>query len=95
MYEEQSPLTELYNTYPYYYYSSSKISKGRHGVAILTKLKPLNISYGLTDDYNERGRIITLEYHNFILINTYVSNSGQNLKSRPRRELWNESITNI
>lgn len=63
------------------YYTNSKIRKGYSGVCVFTKLKPLNVHYGLKDNkYDDEGRIITLEFDNFYYIACYVPNSGDGLK---------------
>ena len=64
----------------YYEYWSNAIKKGYSGTLIYTKHKPLNVFLGLPDDsYNDEGRIITLEYDNFYLVNTYVPNTKREL----------------
>jgi exodeoxyribonuclease-3 len=63
------------------YWTCSKLRKGYSGVAILSKSKPLSISYGLKEGkYDDEGRIITLEFPSFYLIGAYVPNSGEGLK---------------
>ena len=64
----------------YYKYMSSAIKKGYSGTLIYTKHKPLNVIYGINDKYNHEGRVITLEYDNFYLVNDYVPNSQEELK---------------
>ena len=39
-----------------------------------------------------QGRAITLEFETFYLINTYVPNSGQNLKFKDRRLAWDKAM---
>ncbi|PAT01328.1 exodeoxyribonuclease III [Candidatus Izimaplasma bacterium ZiA1] len=64
----------------YYEYWNDAIKKGYSGTLIYTKHRPLNVFLGLEDDsYNDEGRIITLEYENFYLVNTYVPNSKREL----------------
>jgi exodeoxyribonuclease III len=63
------------------YWSVSKLRKGYSGVAILSKIKPLSVHYGLANDkYDDEGRVITLEFPSFYLIGAYVPNSGEGLK---------------
>jgi len=64
----------------YYRFMTSAIKKGYSGTLVYTKHKPINISYGIDDTYNDEGRIITLEYDNFYLVNVYVPNSQEELK---------------
>ena len=63
------------------YHTISKWIKGYSGVAILSKIKPLNVHYGLNNgEYDNEGRIITLEFDSFFLVGVYVPNSGDGLK---------------
>ena len=65
----------------YYRYMSSAIKKGYSGTIIYTKKKPLNVIYGIDGNlYNDEGRIITLEFDNFFLVNAYVPNAQPELK---------------
>lgn len=65
----------------YDYYMNSAIKKGYSGTLIYTKHKPLSVSYGIDEKlYNDEGRIITLEYDKFYLVNVYVPNSQEELK---------------
>ena len=58
------------------------------GTAILTNRCPLEIIRGFGDNEDIEGRLITLEYENFYLINAYVPNSQQNLKRKSYRLEW-------
>ena len=63
------------------YYTNSKIRKGYSGVAVFTKIKPLNVHYGLIDHkYDDEGRVITLEFEKFYYVACYVPNAGDGLK---------------
>ena len=65
----------------YEYYMNSAEKKGYSGTLIYTKHKPLSVTYGIDGElYNDEGRIITLEYDNFYLVNVYVPNSQEELK---------------
>ena len=64
----------------YYFYSNSAEKKGYSGTAIFTKVKPLSVKYGFFDGkYNDEGRVITLEFDNFYLVNMYVPNAREGL----------------
>ena len=61
--------------------NSSKARKGYSGTAVLTRIKPLKVTYDINIKiHDQEGRVILLEYDNFNLINVYVPNSGQELK---------------
>jgi len=63
------------------YWTNSKLRKGYSGVAVLTRIKPLSVHYGMENgEYDEEGRMITLEFENFYLVGAYVPNSGAELK---------------
>ena len=52
-----------------------------HGVVVLSKIKPLDVRYGIGDKIGDaEGRCVTLIYKDFVLINCYQPNSGQELK---------------
>ncbi len=76
----------------YSYWSLCSTKKGYSGTVIFTKIKPLNIIYGLKIDdieYDNEGRVITCEYTNYYLIHVYTPNSGQNLERLTfRTEIW-------
>ena len=76
--ETKSP--ENLNTglnFPFQKIIASTTKKGYSGVAIFSKFIPLKI----LDDFslNEEGRVISLEFEKFYLINAYVPNSKDNL----------------
>jgi len=64
---------------------------GYAGTAVLSKTKPLNITRGIGSVDGE-GRALTLEFDKFFLVNTYVPNSGQNLKFKQRRLEWDVAM---
>lgn len=67
--------------------------KGYSGTAIFTKHKPLSVKYGVGDDENEKeGRIITLEYDKFYLVNVYTPNSQRDLARLPIRLQWEVNL---
>ncbi len=63
----------------YYRYMSSAEKKGYSGTLVYTKVKPLSVVFGVNGLYNDEGRVITLEYDNFYLVNVYVPNSKEGL----------------
>ena len=59
---------------------------GYSGVAILSKYEPISYTVGFgKDNFDDEGRILTLEYENFFLISTYVLNAGSGLKNLDKR----------
>lgn len=75
------------------YFTNSKVKKGYSGVAVFTRKKPLSVHYGLTNgEYDEEGRVITLEYPSFYFVGAYVPNSGEELKRLPFRMEFEEHL---
>ncbi len=63
--------------YHQYWHSAEK--KGYSGTAVFTKEKPLSVAYGLNGKHDNEGRVITLEFENFYLVNCYTPNAQQEL----------------
>lgn len=79
----------------YYKYSNSAEKKGYSGTAVLSKVKPLNFSRGIgIEEHDNEGRVLTLEYDNFYLVNVYVPNSGNDLKRLGYRQEWDKAFFN-
>lgn len=77
----------------YYRYMNSAEKKGYSGTLIYAKKKPLNVTYGLFGKlYNDEGRVITLEYENFYLVNAYVPNSQDGLKRLDYRMEYEDNL---
>ncbi len=77
----------------YYEYWNDADKKGYSGTLIYTRHKPLNVILGLPDDgYNDEGRIITLEYDGFYLVNTYVPNAKRDLARLDYRQVYEDRV---
>lgn len=75
------------------YWTVSKEKKGYSGVGVLTRVKPINVTYGLLDGkYDNEGRIVTLEFKDFFLIGCYTPNSGEELKRLDFRMGFEEDL---
>ena len=64
----------------YNVFMSSAEKKGYSGTLVYSKQKPISVVYGIDGEYNDEGRVITLEFENFYLVNGYVPNSQEGLK---------------
>lgn len=77
----------------YYQYWNSAVKKGYSGTAIFTKQKPINVTYGIgIEEHDQEGRIITLEYDKFYLVNCYTPNSKRELERLNYRQIWEDEI---
>ncbi|MEK4626913.1 MAG: exodeoxyribonuclease III [Solibacillus sp.] len=69
------------------------LKKGYSGTAIFTKHKPLAVHYGVGEELEENeGRIITLEYANFYLVNVYTPNAKRDLSRLSERLEWEDRM---
>lgn len=67
--------------------------KGYSGTAIFTKIKPVCAAYGIgIDEHDKEGRVITLEYENFYLVNVYTPNSKRKLERLSYRMEWEDAF---
>ena len=81
---------DLDGYYEYYNYAERK---GYSGTAIFTKNEPLNVSYGIgVEEHDKEGRVITLEFENFYMVNCYTPNSGRELARLDYRMIWEEEF---
>ena len=77
----------------YLYWNSAKFTKGYSGIALLSKIKPLDVSFGINiEEHDKEGRTITAEYDRFFLVTTYVPNSQRGLKRLEYRKKWNNDF---
>ena len=77
----------------YYRYMNSAVKKGYSGTMVFAKEKPINVTYGLgIEEYDQEGRIITLEYEKFYLVNCYTPNSKRELERLDYRMKWEDEI---
>ena len=74
-------------------YWNSAEKKGYSGTAIFTKIKPLTIKYGIgKEEHDKEGRVITLEFDKFYMVNIYTPNSKRELERLDYRMIWEDEI---
>ena len=84
-----------FNPAGYYAYWNSAIKKGYSGTVIFTKIKPNHIKYGINiEEHDQEGRVITLEFDNFYLVNCYTPNSQRELTRLDYRQKWEDDFRN-
>lgn len=77
----------------YYQYWNYAEKKGYSGTAVFTKLEPTQASYGIgIEEHDHEGRVITLEYPDFYLVNVYTPNSQEELKRLDYRMQWEDAF---
>ena len=83
-------LLELDGYEQYWNYAEKK---GYSGTAIFTRHTPQSVSYGIDiPELDTEGRVITLEYPNFYLVNCYTPNSQRELARLDHRMRWEEAF---
>lgn len=67
--------------------------KGYSGTLVFTRVKPINVTYGMgIDEHDHEGRIITMEFKEFYLINMYVPNAKRDLSRLDYRMIWEDDF---
>ena len=77
--------------YTEYTYSAEK--KGYSGTACWCKTPPLCVTTGIgREEHDHEGRVLTLEYPGFYLVNCYTPNSQDGLKRLDYRMQWEDDL---
>ena len=80
-----------YDGYESFWNSAEK--KGYSGTAVFTKIKPLSVKYGIgIEEHDKEGRVITIEFDKFFLVNIYTPNSKRELERLDYRQVWEDEI---
>ena len=77
----------------YYQYWNSAIKKGYSGTAIFCRREPLSVQYGIGQpEHDQEGRVITLEFPAFYLVNVYTPNAQRGLTRLEYRMQWEDTF---
>lgn len=77
--------------YHQYWHSADK--KGYSGTLTLSKKKPLSVQRGMGTFFDDtEGRVLTLEFDEFFLVNTYVPNAQPELARIGFKQTWNTAL---
>ena len=77
----------------YEVYLNSAVKKGYSGTAIYTKIKPISVQYGIgIPEHDNEGRVITLEFDKFYLVDCYTPNSKRELLRLDYRMVWEDAF---
>lgn len=84
--EVEKALSQLTDYQQYY---NSAYRKGYSGVAVLSKIQPISVTYDMAvEEHDTEGRVICAEFEDFYLVNVYVPNSGDKLVRLDYRQQW-------
>ena len=79
----------------YYAYWNSAERRGYSGTAIFTKKEPINVTYGIgIEEHDNEGRVITLEFEDFFMVDIYTPNAKRGLERLDYRQVWEDEIRN-
>lgn len=77
----------------YEQYWNSAERKGYSGTAVFTRIKPLSVCNGIgIEEHDHEGRVITLEFDSFYLVNVYTPNAQDKLARIDYRMNWEDSF---
>ncbi|XP_053118891.1 DNA-(apurinic or apyrimidinic site) endonuclease [Hemicordylus capensis] len=75
--------------YPHKYWACSDDKEGYSGVAMLSKVKPIDVTFGIgEEEHDKEGRVITAEFPSYFLVTAYVPNAGRGLVRLEYRQRW-------
>lgn len=74
-------------------YWNSAEKKGYSGTVVFTRIPPLSVRYGISDERHDfEGRVVTLEFEDFYLVNVYTPNSQRELARLDYRMEWEDAF---
>ncbi|PIE57432.1 MAG: exodeoxyribonuclease III [Desulfobulbus propionicus] len=91
-YPEQLP-QEILSIPGYHVYWNPAKRKGYSGTAIFSTMEPVAVRYGIgVDAFDDEGRVLTLEFETFFLVNAYFPNAQPGLKRLAFKEEFNHAM---
>lgn len=67
--------------------------KGYSSTAVFTKAEPISVVNGIgIDEHDHEGRVITLEFDEYYLVNVYTPNSKRELERLAYRQVWEDDL---
>lgn len=88
--QENQLILELESYLQFWNYAQKK---GYSGTAVFTKLKPISVSYGIgIEEHDNEGRVITLEFNDYYLVNVYTPNAKRELERLDYRMVWEDDF---
>jgi exodeoxyribonuclease-3 len=90
---QETKMSDDYNDlFPgYVHIINNAEKKGYSGVAVLSKIEPLSVSYGLgIPEHDSEGRVITVEYDDYFLVTFYTVNAKRDLSRLQYRQQWDK-----
>ena len=77
----------------YEVFFNSAVKKGYSGTAVFTRVKPVSVSFDIgIEEHDQEGRVITVEYEDFYLVNCYTPNAQRELTRLDYRMTWEDDF---
>ena len=77
----------------YFQYWNYAEKKGYSGTAVFSREEPLAVTRGIgIEEHDHEGRVLTLEYPSFYLVNVYTPNSQRELTRLEYRMQWEDAF---
>ena len=77
----------------YFQYWNYAEKKGYSGTAVFARIEPLDVTYGIgSEAFDKEGRVITLEYPDYYLVNIYSPNSQRELARLEERMIFEDHL---
>lgn len=72
---------------------NSAVKKGYSGTAVFSRVKPVSVSFDIgIEEHDQEGRVITVEYEDFYLVNCYTPNAQRELTRLDYRMTWEDDF---
>lgn len=77
----------------YHGFWNSALKAGYSGTAVFSKQEPMAVRHGFgVEEHDGEGRVITLEFPDFHLVNVYTVNAQDGLRRLPYRLAWDAAF---
>lgn len=93
--QESKVMEDQFDYHPegYYMYLNPAEKKGYSGTLVYSKIKPLNVTYGIgIEEHDHEGRVITMEFEKCYVITEYVPNVKRDLSRLQYRMEWEDDF---
>ena len=77
----------------YEVFANQAVKKGYSGTAILSKLKPIAVTYDIDiEEHDQEGRVTCAEFEDYFVLSIYVPNSKNDLSRLNYRQKWDSDL---
>lgn len=77
----------------YEVFFNSAVKKGYSGTAVFTRVKPVSVSFDIgIEEHDQEGRVITVEFEEFYLVDCYTPNAQRELTRLDYRMTWEDDF---